>query len=225
MPPLTLRGAKVFSSASEELEGVADTTGGADSVGFWVAVGSGASVELGAAELLGLSEVDGDGVGEDSAPVGEVSEGLVALGVPGEATGASVPLGVGSTKPEDSGDSAPLLGVSGECVDAFDATLDSVGAAISDAVARDGVSIKAAITTLARPRLIRVAHSAGDRFIPWIELCRPSCDAPAEAFGGKVFLLRRGYVSTVLKSLKAIVDSDHSGTGPRICVKQQSIAF
>lgn len=66
-----------------ELEGVVDTTGVSDSVG------SDASVGLGAAEPLGTSEVDGDVVGEDSAPVEEVSGGFVALSVPDGATGVS----------------------------------------------------------------------------------------------------------------------------------------
>lgn len=122
-------------------------------------------MELGAAELLGLSDVDGDVVGEDSSPVGDVSAGFVALGVPDGAAGGSVVFGVGSTEPEGSGDSAPRLVVSGGSVDSFVATLGSVGAAISDAVARDGVSTNAAMTTPARPRLIRVAHGAAEIFI------------------------------------------------------------
>lgn len=155
-------------------------------------MGAGASVGPGAAELLGTPEVDGDVMGEDSTPVGEVSAGLVVLGVPGEAAGASVALGVDSTKPEDSGDPEPLLEVSGDSVDAFDNPLLPVGAAISDAAATDGVSTNAAITAPARLRLIRVAHRAGDSFISWLELCRPSCDAPAEAFGCKVFSPEKG---------------------------------
>lgn len=146
-----------------ELEGVADTTGGSDSVGSWVAVGSSASVGLGAAEPLGTSEFDGDVVGEGSVPM--VSGGFVALGVPDGAAGVSMALGAGSMELESAGDSGTLLGFSGGSVDSFVATLGSVGAAISDAVARDGVSTNAAITTPARPRLIRVAHGAAEIFI------------------------------------------------------------
>lgn len=182
-------------------------------MGSWVAVGSGASVELGAAELLGLSDVDGDVVGEDSAPVGEFSGGFVALGVPDGADETSVALGVGSTEPEGSGDSAPRLVVSGDSVGSLGARLDAGGATISDAVAMEGVNTNAAITTPARPRLRRVAHDAVESFILWLELCCPSYDAPAEACGCKVFLLRRAYASAAFEFVKAIFDSQHSLIG------------
>lgn len=146
-------------------------------------------------------------------PQWEFSGGFVALGVPDGADETSVALGVGSTEPEGSGDSAPRLVVSGDSVGSLGARLDAGGATISDAVAMEGVNTNAAITTPARPRLRRVAHDAVESFILWLELCCPSYDAPAEACGCKVFLLRRAYASAAFEFVKAIFDSQHSLIG------------